>query len=78
MEMHAKESRKLHEVEKDLFSSLLALGLSLLSYHIEHVKLLTAQQGVPTDSHGKKMQHKGEHSSPYFSVFARLEISQIK
>lgn len=78
MEIHAKESRKLHDVEKDLFSSLLALGLSLLSYYIEYVKLLTLQQGVPTDSHGKKMQHKGVRSSPYFSVFGRMEISQVK
>jgi hypothetical protein len=78
MEIHAKESRKLHEVEKDLFSSLLALGLSLLSYYIEYVKLLAAQQGAPKDSRGEKMQHKGMRSSPYFSVFGRMEINQNK
>jgi hypothetical protein len=78
MEIHANHGSKIHEVEKGLFSSLLALGLSLLSYYIEHVRLLTAQQGVPKDSHGKKMQHKGSRRSPYFSVFGRMEIIQVK
>jgi hypothetical protein len=78
MEIHAKQNSKLHEVEKGLFSSLLALGLSLLSYYIEHVKLLAAQQGVPTDSLGRKMQYKGLCRTPYFSVFGRMEISQDK
>ncbi len=78
MEQQAKRGSKIHEVEKGLFSSLLQLGLSLLCYYILLIKEIVAQAGVPEDSLGEKMQHKGGRSSPYLSVFGRIDIHRSK
>lgn len=78
MEQQAKRGSKIHEVEKGLFSCLLQLGFSLLCYYILLVKEIIGQAGVPEDRLGQKMQHKGWRSSPYLSVFGRMEIQRIK
>jgi hypothetical protein len=78
MEDQARQGRKIHEVEKGLFSSLVQLGLSLLSYYIQLVKEIVKQQGPPKDGKGKSLKHKGNRSSSYFSVFGRLQIKRAK
>jgi len=78
VEKQAREGKRIHEVELDLFRSLLRVGLLLLKYYIGIVRGITKAQGIPTDSLGKKMRNKGNKSSPYFSVFGKTEVDRVK
>lgn len=78
LDKQAKRGQKLHEVELDVFHSLLALGLLLIKHYISLVRELSKIKGTPLDSEGKKMRNKGHRSCSYFSVFGRLEIDRIK
>lgn len=78
MEDQAKQGKKLHQVEQDLFNSLIQLGLSLLTYYIKLVKGIVKQQGAPKDSQQYKMEHKGNRHSSYFSIFGRVKITRAK
>jgi hypothetical protein len=75
---YSVQGRPLHQVERHLFSSLIALGLSLLGYYISLVTKVVERQGVPRDSQGQKMRHKGLRSRSYFSVFGRLTVERVK
>jgi hypothetical protein len=78
MEDQARQGRKIHEVEKDLFTSLIKLGLALLRCYIELVKEVVKQEGPPKDSRQQIMEHKGNCRSSYFSVFGKTEIYRPK
>lgn len=78
IETKSEKGAKLHEVERHLFSSLLALGLRLLSYYVLLISQQVKQSGRPVDKQGKKMQHKGKQSRDYFGVFGRLSIERVK
>jgi hypothetical protein len=78
IERHSVKGTPLHQVERDMFSSLIGLGLKLLGYYIYLVARLVQQQGVPSDSQGNKMYNKGVRTRSYFSVFGRLAIERPK
>jgi hypothetical protein len=78
IEHQSKKGLKLHEVEVSLFRSLLKLGLDLLRYYIFLVNVTLGLQAPPRDSSGNEMRNKGNLSSPYFSVFGRIEIERTK
>lgn len=78
IEDHSVKGTPLHQVERHLFSSLIALGLQLLSYYIYLVGRIVQQQKVPLDSQGNKMHNKGLRIRSYFSVFGKLTIERAK
>jgi len=78
LEKEAKSSNKVHKVELSLFRRLLVLGQLLLKYYISLVRDIQVKQGTPKDSGGKKMENKGNKSSPYFSVFGKIQIGRTK
>ncbi len=78
IEDHSVKGTPLHQVERHLFSSLIALGLQLLNYYIYLVAKIVQQQKVPLDSQGNKMHNKGIRIRSYFSVFGKLAIERPK
>ena len=78
LEKEAKSKDKIHKIELGLFRTLLVLGQLLLKYYISLVRDIEIKRGTPIDSEGNKMQNKGKKSSPYFSVFGRLQIDRRK
>ena len=78
IETYTIENKRLDEVERGVFKSLLSLGLKLLSYYIFISSLQVRKRGVPLDSEGKKMKNTGNHQRPYRSVFGQLVIERPK
>ena len=78
LEVASIKSSKLHEVERSLLSSLLALGMQLLGYYLLLVGEKVKQAGIPLDRQDEKMQHKGKQCRDYFSVFGKLSLERIK
>jgi hypothetical protein len=65
---------KLHKLEKDLFTALLALGLSLLS-HILQEKIRRSWSRRPSNE-SVKWEGKGPESRVYVSLFGRLKLKR--
>lgn len=78
IEQSALQKAKLHEVELNVFKSLLQLGLHLLNYYIYTVSELVKLEGIPKDREGKQMKHSGNYTRPYRSVFGELGIKRPK
>lgn len=72
-----KETR-LDKVERSLLTSLLSLGLHLLSYYIFTVSEMVKHRGTPRDSVGQKMKNTGNKIRPYRSVFGILGVERPK
>ena len=78
IEQSALQKVKLHELELNMFRSLLELGLTLLSYYIFTVSQLVKLEGIPKDSEGHQMKNSGNHTRPYRSIFGELGIKRPK
>lgn len=78
LEVQAKESKKLHEVEREVFNSLLSLGLNLLNYYVVLVEEGLQEESRPVDDQGHRFQDKGKSSRVYRSIFGLLEIHRKK
>ena len=78
LETYTLENKRLDEVERGLFKSLLSLGLQLLNYYIFIVSLQVQKRGVPEDRDGNKMKNTGKRQRPYRSVFGELFIERPK
>ena len=78
IETYTLDNKRLDEVERGLFKSLLSLGLKLLSYYIYIVSLQVQKRGLPEDSEGNKMKNTGKRKRPYRSVFGQLFIERPK
>lgn len=74
----ANTQERLDKVERNILTSLLSLGVSLLSYYIFTVSALVLKRGIPRDSLGQKMKNTGLKARPYRSVFGILKIERPK
>lgn len=78
LENQSKQKKALHSVERDLLSSLLRLGYSLLSYYIYLVSQHLKRCPRPKDGFGDPMRNKGQGKRIYRSVFGLLELHRTK
>lgn len=78
LENQSKQKQALHNVEGDLFRSLVRLGYSLLSYYIYLVRQHLKYTDRPKDEFGVPMRNKGQGKRIYRSVFGLLELHRTK